>query len=297
MAESKPQLRKYVVQSSDVISDMRVNVREEGSEKIVWYKERFLSDDEIVDHVVDNGSSQICWTIHKPKRGWYIRIRGPSFPPGLCIPLTAVPKASPYYTTAGLLFHCRTDVPENSPSVVSSTKSSMESDTTLTDQVSPQTIHSYPPTPTTSSSTPSSPRMPPSKLDGIGRIGRKRQTRVSPFLLAPHSHAHVPQPDQQPSLFGRVFSTLRNHTPSHSLSFTLSPIIPNPPHPPPTPTPLLTFHDRTPVLTVRSVTGLLELDESAERDLGVAQSFWIAIALTYLDFLEDRESYLAAASD
>ena len=43
------------------------------------------------------------------------------------------------------------------------------------------------------------------------------------------------------------------------------------------------------MLTVRSVTGLLELDERVERDLGVAQSFWIAVALTYLDFLEDRE--------
>ena len=43
------------------------------------------------------------------------------------------------------------------------------------------------------------------------------------------------------------------------------------------------------MFTVRSVTGLLELDERVERDLGVAQSFWIAIALTYLDFLEDRE--------
>ena len=43
------------------------------------------------------------------------------------------------------------------------------------------------------------------------------------------------------------------------------------------------------MLTVRSVTGLLELDEGVERDLGVAPSFWIAIALTYLDFLEDRE--------
>ena len=43
------------------------------------------------------------------------------------------------------------------------------------------------------------------------------------------------------------------------------------------------------MLTVRSVTGLLELDESAECDLGVAPSFWIAVALTYLDFLEDRE--------
>jgi len=173
----------------------------------------------------------------------------------------------------------------------------MESDTTLTDQVSSPSVHSYPPTPTASSSAPSSPRLPPSnKLDGIERIGRKRHTRISPFLLAPHSLTHVPQPNQQPSFFGRVLSTFRNHAPSHSLSFTLSPTLTNPPQPPPTPTPLLTFHDRTPVLTVRSVTGLLELDERAECDLGVAPSFWIAIALTYLDFLEDREVRSACLS-
>jgi len=58
---------------------------------------------------------------------------------------------------------------------------------------------------------------------------------------------------------------------------------------PPPPTPLLTSQDRTPVLTVGSVTGLLELDERVKPDLGVAQSFWIAIVLTYLDFFEDRE--------
>ena len=165
----------------------------------------------------------------------------------------------------------------------------MESDTTLTDQTSSPKVHSYPPTPTASSSAPPSPRLPPSKLDLSDRIGRKRQTRIFPFLLAPHSLTHVPQPNQQPSFFGRVLSTFRNHTPSHSLSFTLSPIMQTPPQTPPTPTPLLTFHDRTPVLTVRSVTGLLELDERVERDIGVAPSFWIAIALTYLDFLEDRE--------
>ena len=31
---------------------MRVNISEEHSEQVVWYKERFLSDDEIVEHVV-----------------------------------------------------------------------------------------------------------------------------------------------------------------------------------------------------------------------------------------------------
>jgi hypothetical protein len=53
--------------------------------------------------------------------------------------------------------------------------------------------------------------------------------------------------------------------------------------------PLLTFHDRTPVLTVRSLTGLLEINQSEEILLGVDTSFWIAVALAYLEFLEERE--------
>lgn len=54
-------------------------------------------------------------------------------------------------------------------------------------------------------------------------------------------------------------------------------------------TPLLVFHDRTPVLTVRSLTGLIEIDRAEERLIGVSTSFWIAVALTYLEFLEERE--------
>jgi hypothetical protein len=54
-------------------------------------------------------------------------------------------------------------------------------------------------------------------------------------------------------------------------------------------TPLLVFHDQTPVLTVRSLTGLIELDKAEESYLGVDTSFWIAVALTYLEFLEERE--------
>jgi len=54
-------------------------------------------------------------------------------------------------------------------------------------------------------------------------------------------------------------------------------------------TPLLVFHDRTPVLTVRSLTGLIEMDRAEESYLGVDTSFWIAVALTYLEFLEERE--------
>jgi len=61
--------------------------------------------------------------------------------------------------------------------------------------------------------------------------------------------------------------------------------------------PLLVFHDRTPFLTVRSLTGLIDIDDPEEQLLGIDTSFWIAIVLTYLEFLEERESYLAALSD
>jgi hypothetical protein len=58
---------------------------------------------------------------------------------------------------------------------------------------------------------------------------------------------------------------------------------------PPLHPPLLTFHDQTPVLTVRSLTGLFEIDRAEERALGVDTSFWVAVGLTYLEFLEERE--------
>lgn len=104
---------------------------------------------------------------------------------------------------------------------------------------------------------------------------------------------------------------LKNHRPSHSNSFTLgripvsTPLSPPPPYAatslatetprlpevPATPTcpTVLVFHDRTPVLTVRSLTGLIELEQTEEQLLGVETSFWIAVALTYLEFLEERE--------
>lgn len=50
------------------------------------------------------------------------------------------------------------------------------------------------------------------------------------------------------------------------------------------------------MLAVGSVTGLLEIDRAEERILGVDTSFWIAVALTYLEFLEEREVYLICDS-
>jgi len=288
-------------------------------------KERFLGDDEIIENLVHNPTNTICWTIHRPNRGWYIRIRSPRFPPGFFIPLIPVPKTAQYHTEAALSFSCRTNVPGatvqhnkteetthdgdhgGDPTMIQVEAASSSSSATSSIH-----HHSYPPTPSASrsnsiSQSNSSQKLPP--------------TQITQFVLAPSS---IPPLQQQQSanntsFFARAFSILKSHQPSHSSSFTLSRLLaPNPlSSPPPYASsvpltlevasmdnapiplhpPLLVFHDRTPFLTVRSLTGLIEIDDPEEQLLGVDTSFWIAIVLTYLEFLEERESYLAALSD
>ncbi|OJA11312.1 hypothetical protein AZE42_12132 [Rhizopogon vesiculosus] len=304
-----PNLARYVVQSSDVISDLRINILEEGCDKVIWYKERFLGDDEIIEHVVHNHTSTICWTIHKPKRGWYIRLRTPSFPPGVSISLLPMPRSSPSYTDAALTFSCRTNALPDRQSSSSTSKISEDSMSTL---------HSYPPTPPAVPIviTPPSPQSVKARLEEIApssiaaqkRASRPQATKISQFLLTPYVMAPQPGPDRT-SFITRALSIFSSNRPSQTASFTLTPFNPSPnPNPlsaenrmsqiiPATTTPLLTFHDRTPLLTAASVTGLLEIDRAEERMLGVDTSFWITVALAYWEFLEDRESYLAAVSD
>ena len=180
------------------------------------------------------------------------------------------------------------------------------------------TVHSYPPTPPVVPivTAPPSPPSIDAKLDMIESVptrilksvSKVTPTKITQFLLAPHSSPHVPGPQlgEQRSIFTRALSLFQNHKPSHSASFTLCALdkpgnVPQVAGPssqprqrlsqliPKIPSPLLTFHDRTPMLTVGSVTGMLEVDRAEERMLGVDTSFWIAVALTYLEFLEERE--------
>ncbi|KAK0213727.1 hypothetical protein IW262DRAFT_327248 [Armillaria fumosa] len=298
---------RYHVHSTDVLHDTaRVNVTEEHSDTVIWYKERFLTDDEIVEHIVHNPTSTICWTIHRPNRGWYIRIRSRHFPPGVFIPLTPVPPTSPHHVDAALSFLSRTNMP--------SPREPGEA-FTFQEGSSSSTVHSYPPTPPPPPPPTSS--SPPSSVKSEEYFGRSKQNpQVSEFVLAPHSSQHV-ETTEDSSIFVRAYAALRNHKPSHSNSFTLSRVLQPPISPPPyapasadpvpAPTterpksilcpPLLVFHDRTPVYSVASFTGIIEIDKAEERLVGVDTSFWIAVALTYLEFLAERESYLAALSD
>ncbi|KAJ6620434.1 hypothetical protein B0H10DRAFT_1077598 [Mycena sp. CBHHK59/15] len=306
---STPKLTRYVVQSSDVLEDLRVNVMEENSDKVIWYKERFLEDEEIIEHLVHNATSTICWTMHRPRNGWYIRLRTPMFPPGAFIPLTP-PPLNTAHPQGALLFKSRTNIP-NAPDPSASTS----------------TVHSYPPTPPPVPSVVVQPPTPASvqaKLDQAQ--GKQRHhlppTQISEFVLAPYAAQQALNPEQT-SFFQRALSLIKSHSSGPDYSFALSriaapspssvsppPYISNSSMPSPVPSdsvlslasvsqapPLLVFHDRTPVMIVRSLTGLIEIGQAEEQSLGVESSFWIAVALTYLEFLQEKESYLAALSD
>jgi hypothetical protein len=235
------------------------------------------------------------------------------FPKGVFIPLTPVPLSSPYFVDASLSFSSRTN-----PTPLTKTDAqepTAPKSLTLQDDSSRTSIHSYPPTPTGSQL-----RLP---LNTHGPKNGGMQSQVTQFVLAPLD-TPTSQDAVQQSFFTRALSVLKNHSSTHSNSFALSRVPVNTPFSPPPPyalnlpapeasrsnvalmnatsvgtpagapvvplhAPLLTFHDRTPVLTVRSLTGLLEIDQSEEILLGVDTSFWVAVALAYLEFLEERE--------
>ncbi|KAF8207507.1 hypothetical protein K438DRAFT_1755548 [Mycena galopus ATCC 62051] len=55
--------------SSDVLADLRVNVTLEGSEKVLWFNERFPEEEEIIEHLVHNETRRSQWTMHRPRKG------------------------------------------------------------------------------------------------------------------------------------------------------------------------------------------------------------------------------------
>ena len=258
----------------------------------------------------------MLWEIHRPLRGWYIRLRAPNFPRGLFVSLISVPPSSPYYSPSSLKFSCRTKV--TSPSSVSANRpspshripiashSSTDSDVTLTDATSGQLspTHTYPPAPTPPSllAAPPSPSAVHAKLDQLAQRRHPRtRSVISQFILSPPTRASATLVSE--GLFSRALRALRNGAPTQTNSFSLSPL-PDGSTLAPTegaphhfhslqmahgPAPLVTFHDTTPVFSIGSSTGVFEVHIDEVGKLGVDLGFWIAIALAYGEFLGDRE--------
>ncbi|KAH9990106.1 hypothetical protein BJV77DRAFT_636054 [Russula vinacea] len=235
-----PRTVRYAVQSSDVLSYNRVNVSEEKSERVIWYKERTLTDDEIIEHVVDNANSTVLWEIHRPLRGWYIRLRSPRFPRNVLSLLFLFLQARriilPARSSSPALRTSHQGPIHNHPQlnlfVASPTWGVVshlhDSDVTLTDeprgQFSP--THTYPPAPT-----------PPRTVvrHHLQAPYTKSLTILLNHVLWSPIHILTTHPwcchPASEGLFSRALRTLKNNTPASANSFTLSPL---PDGPPPT---------------------------------------------------------------
>ncbi|CBQ67475.1 conserved hypothetical protein [Sporisorium reilianum SRZ2] len=110
-------LISYIVHTdSHGISDVRLQVSQEASSskqplRPVYFRERTLTEhNEIVDSIVHADSGRICWTIHRPTRGWYLHLRSPALPQGTAISIRAGAKDQDDPTASPLTFSVNTKV-------------------------------------------------------------------------------------------------------------------------------------------------------------------------------------------
>jgi hypothetical protein len=267
---------------------------------------------------------RLAWSTHRPQRGWYLRLRSPAFPPKAHVALRALPRADPRSSEGALAFGCRTathpagagprestDVHSYPPTPPAAPARPLPSTEVLVSPVadepgSPATIRPMrPPLVPTASSAASTITLLSPRLDGDSSAPSASTVALNPpavlpapaitqFMLTPAAAAPAAVHAAAGGLLARALAALRASRPTADYSFVLAPLAlsPVPSAPPP---PLARFHDRTPALSFAAVGGVLELDARAAQALGVAPSFWVAVALAYLDFLEDREVWLCCS--
>ncbi|KZT34959.1 hypothetical protein SISSUDRAFT_223680 [Sistotremastrum suecicum HHB10207 ss-3] len=296
-----PIFTKFNVTSTDLVaSTQRINVALEDTGRVVWYKERHLTEEEIVECVYATQPTLVLrWTIHRPLRGWYIRLRTPSFPPGSFVSIN--PSSSSLSVEEGSLeFGCRTNV--WSPTwAEGSTHSPRVSLVPLSPAAKARASeeHSYPPTPSPTSLS----RSPPPAFSSL----YPPQSQITKFVLKPTPHAAPSSDSYAKTLLNRAVTTFK-----HTLSFSLSPLLASdspesvdPGHALPihrshhanSTHPLLTFVETsTSTLVWSAQSGVLQVDEGMAAQLGVDMSFWVAVSLAYWEYLGEREGYIAAAN-
>jgi len=271
-------------------------------------------------HSQEASTNQLRWTIHRPKRGWYIRLRAPMFPPGSAISL------SPARTSAGgesateivdsrLRFGCRTLVPSTAsqghayppsrsslssqshtqvglslePLSTSTRPESMETPMSadLAHDITTQADSSIESPPNRRSLPTSVPRSPPppSEWQITHYILKAGEPEEGQFAHLHHHHHLRSLPSQPPhtSLLHRAIAPITRLSNAASNHFYIVPETTLNPS-----LPLIVFTDTTPVLSAIP-SGTLTVDEQEIRALGVEMAFWIAVSMAYLDYLRDRD--------
>ncbi|KAF8312347.1 hypothetical protein DL93DRAFT_2229075 [Clavulina sp. PMI_390] len=332
-------ITSYKVHSNDVLDgQLRVTVEEENTGRSVWFSERMLTDNEIIETLKETASQRVRWSIHRPKSGWYIRLRAPLFPPNASVSLLPVEAPEAPAGSGTLSFLCQTRIDLTPPPPAYGTPSANPAQP----RMSQSSDHSYPPSSPSSpigsapysKPNPSSPlavnvdvdpaasttellssttvastsSLLPSPVASTnpnppaaaapGATGPKTtadprvRSEVTRFFVKPMPLGTTTQPGAASSRLSFLPAAMSMNlmgslgTPHHSFTIqTSSGALP----------PVLTYHDTTPFLSAARSTGTIELDHGVARCLGVEPSWWIAVALAYVEFLEARDGYLAAS--
>ncbi|KAH8928975.1 hypothetical protein BT69DRAFT_1315936 [Atractiella rhizophila] len=285
----------YTLCTSEDLGARSVKVKRRGSGKNErgWIKTRELVEDEIVSSVIDEESSLALWTIHRPIRGWYLRLRRSqsllsSAPPSNTNSYIALSPSRQQPTS--LSFTISSSSQTNQTSLHGHSKS-----LSLTSSLSPLPLSPNPSLPIQRhvSSSPSTPLQNPTSTFSppqnptILVNGKEKRTRS--FMLSPETA----EPQEVYKTFNplRVVRDLWNWKEKEKgLSFVIMEegrIIGR-------------FEDR-PKLWSTTTEGTLFLEVPAIESLGAAgreteeESMWIAVCMAYLEFLEDRDAYHAAS--
>lgn len=82
----------------------------------VYVRERSLTaDNEIVDAIIDTSDKSVCWSIHRPTRGWYLYLKSPSLPSGAAVSITCAKSAEDDASISPLTFSLTTVLHSGSP--------------------------------------------------------------------------------------------------------------------------------------------------------------------------------------
>ncbi|CCO34227.1 hypothetical protein RSOLAG1IB_08033 [Rhizoctonia solani AG-1 IB] len=312
---------KFLLSTSDVLEGpQKTYIKCSKTGEIKWCKTRTLTLNEVIDEL--HAGSELAYSIHRPTRGWYIRVRSHTKPLLVTdlIPDPLVDTAQPDADSI-LMFNMPVVGPKGKERQRESAGSS---------SLAEQDEYSFPPTPPIRSpppgkrqtdsaksellSEPSSPTTalhtdplrspdpprPPAKLDS-------RTLGPQPTLNLVFAPAPAPKVPPNPS-FSRAFASGLFRAVTSTIfspprrSFSLSARSSGGDGAATTPAlesgprfeleRVLEYEDTTPVFSVSQITGTITVLNSGHGDTGLM----VACAMAYLDFLAERDGYIASAN-
>ncbi|KAJ1300796.1 hypothetical protein OPQ81_002436 [Rhizoctonia solani] len=308
---------RFLLSTSDVLEGpQKTYIKCSKTGEIKWCKTRTLTVHEVIDEL--HAGSELAYSIHRPTRGWYIRVKSYTKPPLVVdlIPDPLVDTTQPDADSTLMFAMPGVGKGKERESVGSSLAEQDEYSFPPTPPIrspppkkrqsdaKPGSLLSEPSSPTSAAHTdplrsPDPPQLPAPKLQP------RLQPQPSTILL--FTPAPPPKVPANPS-FSRAFASGLLRAVTNTIfspprrSFSLSARSSGAIGPATTPglesgprmalEKVLEYEDTTPVFSVSQMTGVITTLNGGFGNTGLL----VACAMAYLDFLSEREAYIASAN-